>query len=113
MTTTKIKAAVFIADAFGPMPVWTLKEDDENWFMFMAEDKPTAKMARVRDFFRKINEVFDRDEVIVTGTVVWEKDAESDYKIIKDLAIERITVLPDGFMEIGQPGSKNIGELES
>jgi hypothetical protein len=112
MNTVRIEKAVFIADAFGPMPVWSLKENEDSWFMFVPEDKPSEKMARIRDFFRKLNEMFDRDEVYITGTVVWETEPESEYKVIKDLAVEKVTIYPDGLMETGQPGSRNIGELE-
>jgi hypothetical protein len=110
---TKIENASFIADAFGPMPVWSIKQDEENWFLFVIDDKPlNPKIARIHDFFKKINEIFSRDDVYITGEIDWEKDTESDYKVIKDMAVKRVFIIPDGLMEIGQPGSRNISELE-
>lgn len=110
----KIMNAEFIADAFGPMPVWSLKENDEKWYVFLPKEdyKAESKMARINDLFRKINETFDRDSIYITGEVEWEKHPETDaYKVIKDLAVKRVLIIPDGLMELGQPGSRNIGDL--
>ena len=97
---TKIKDFMFIADSFGPLPIWTLQDlkkgvDDAYVLISPEPDKPirNKKEAKVRNLFRRIDDTFPCAEVFITGEVEWEKGKE-DWRCITDLKIENIAIYP-------------------
>lgn len=98
---TKIKDFLFIADAFGPIPVWTLQDvvkgaEDAYALVPLDADKPIRgkKGAKVRDFFRRLNDVFPWAEIFIDGEVEWEDNKEMEFRSIINLVVEKVVIYP-------------------
>jgi hypothetical protein len=105
---TKIKDFLFIADAFGPIPIWSLqsieskKGTDTYVFLPLNPDKPIRdKRARkAHNLFKKINDNFPLADVYITGEVEWEigkkyKKMGLNYRCILYVSVDHITIYPD------------------
>ena len=94
----KIKNFIFVADAFGELPIWSLmhptKEAEEAYMLIPVKrshlDKP--HMAKYRNFFKRWNKYMDYGEMYITGTIWYEHIDEMD--IIRDMTIERVLFYP-------------------
>ena len=95
----KIKQYVFVADAFGEIPVWSLqhpkKEAKEAYLLTAVPNLKNIKGAKQRDLFRKLNDYFGYADIYVTGEITYKYDQEREANIITDIKIEEILMFPD------------------
>jgi hypothetical protein len=102
MPKIKIENYVFVADAFGPIPVWSIQHPDgvdKGAYVLEATDPDSVvqdkKSAYSRDLFRRINETFPAADIYITGWLEYEEDKESGTFRITFLEIEKMTLYPD------------------
>jgi hypothetical protein len=99
---TKIKDFMFVADAFGPIPLWSLQNvlkgaDDAYSFIPFGVDKPVRNKrgAKARDLFKRLNDTFPMDEIFIDGEVEWKYDKKMECRSIVGLIIDHITIYPN------------------
>ena len=95
----RIKQYVFVADAFGEIPVWSLqhpkKEAKESYLLTAVPDLKNIKGAKQRDFFRSLNEHFGWADIYVTGDITYKYVQERNANVVTDIKIEEILMFPD------------------
>jgi len=106
---TKLVDFRFVADAFGPIPVWSLqhpKKEAADAYMVSpnnAEDHLPTQTARMRDLFKRLNDLFPYGDIYVTGEIDYEEDKDSDYRYVSDINIELIKIYPEDLLEEADP----------
>lgn len=106
---TKLTDFRFVADAFGPIPVWSLqhpKKEAQDAYMISpnnAEGELPKDTVRARDLFRRLNELFPYGDIYITGEIDYETDKDSEYRYVTDINIELIKIYPEQLLEEADP----------
>lgn len=103
----EIENYIFVADAFGPIPMWSIQHPKgaaNGAYALMPEGKTIMQQdersVRVRDLFRRINETFPYCEVYVSGELEYEVlknevgGGDDKTLFVVDIKVEKITLYP-------------------
>lgn len=97
----KIRDYVFVADSFGPLPVWSLmhpeKEAADAYALYPRKMFPKIikkELALAMSILRNLDKHFAYMDVYITGKMEYEHVKDVGERVVTNLDIESITLYP-------------------